>query len=190
MPTGMARWGFFTSSPAEETQAEVWERRGAPCCGCVLRYSPLTCGGDAVKPYEGIKTGGSARKDPRPAEGQEATRTKEFLWGCRTGQTGDDKEDGGSRGAQTLSASLLFFTHFRLELLVIFKISSGFKLQFFRFPLTKPEMMTNMSTTMLMLVKTLFTQADSFTPNVSRPAKFRQRKYIPIILMVKNNAGV
>lgn len=60
-------------------------------------------------------------------------------------------------------------THFRLELLVLLKISSGFKLQFFRFPLTKPEMMTNTSTTTLMLVKTLLTQADSFTPNASRP---------------------
>lgn len=60
-------------------------------------------------------------------------------------------------------------TYFRLELLVLLKISSGFKLQFFRFPLTKPEMMTNRSTTTLMLVKTLLTQADSFTPNASRP---------------------
>lgn len=60
-------------------------------------------------------------------------------------------------------------THLRLELLVLLKISSGFKLQFFRFPLTKPEMMTNTSTTTLMLVKTLLTQADSFTPNASRP---------------------
>lgn len=180
MPTGMARWGFFTSSPAEETQPEVWERRDAPCCGYLFRYSPLTCGGDAVKPYKGIEAGGSTRKDPRPAERQEATRTMELPWGHRTGQTGDDKEDVWSRrrvggGAQMYSASLIFFTNFRLELLVIFKISSGFKLQFFRFPLTKPEMMTNMSTTTLMLVKTLFTQADSFTPNASRPAKFPEK---------------
>lgn len=66
---------------------------------------------------------------------------------------------------------LLVFTHFTLELPVAFRISSGFKLQFLRFPFTKPEMMTNTSTTTLMLVKTLFTQADSFTPNASRPAK-------------------
>lgn len=69
------------------------------------------------------------------------------------------------------SATLLFFTHFRLELPAACRISSGFKLQFLRFPFTKPEMMTNTSTTTLMLVKTLFTQADSFTPKASRPAQ-------------------
>lgn len=54
-------------------------------------------------------------------------------------------------------------------MLLLLRISSGFKLQFFRFPLTKPEPMTNTSTTTLMLVKTLLTQADSFAPNASRP---------------------
>lgn len=41
--------------------------------------SHLTRGGKAVKPYEGIKTGGGTRKDAGPAEGHEATRAKEFL---------------------------------------------------------------------------------------------------------------
>lgn len=61
------------------------------------------------------------------------------------------------------------FTHFRLELLVPLRISSGFKFQFFRLPLTKPEMITNSNTTTLMQVNTLFTMADSFTPNASSP---------------------
>ncbi|TNN51868.1 hypothetical protein EYF80_037964 [Liparis tanakae] len=41
-------------------------------------------------------------------------------------------------------------------------------------PLTKPEMMTNRSTSTLMEVKTLLTQADSFTPN-DRSPKMRRR---------------
>lgn len=61
------------------------------------------------------------------------------------------------------------FTHFRLELLEALRISSGFKFQFFRLPLTKPEMITNSNTTTLMQVNTLFTMADSFTPNASSP---------------------
>lgn len=36
-------------------------------------------------------------------------------------------------------------------------------------PLTKPEMMTNKSTSTLIEVKTLLTQADSFTPNDRSP---------------------
>lgn len=43
-------------------------------------YSRLTCGGNAVKPYEGIKTGGSTRQDSRPAKGHEATSTEAFYW--------------------------------------------------------------------------------------------------------------
>lgn len=53
----------------------------------------LTCGGDAVKAYEGIKTGGGTRKDPRPAERHEATRPEDVLRRCRTGQTGDSEEE-------------------------------------------------------------------------------------------------
>lgn len=36
-------------------------------------------------------------------------------------------------------------------------------------PLTKPEMMTNNRTSTLIEVKTLFTQADSFTPKERSP---------------------
>lgn len=41
--------------------------------------------------------------------------------------------------------------------------------QLYASPLTKPEMMTNKSTSTLIEVKTLLTQADSFTPNDRSP---------------------
>lgn len=62
------------------------------------------------------------------------------------------------------------FTHLKLEFLVALMTSSGFRFQFFKFPFTKPEMITNTSTTTLIQVNTLFTMADSFTPNASSPA--------------------
>lgn len=43
-------------------------------------------------------------------------------------------------------------------------------------PLTKPEMMTNRSTNTLMEVKTLLTQADSFTPNDRSPEQEQRQQ--------------
>lgn len=83
MPTGMARWGFFTSSPGEpkkkNTPGGVREAGCNQVANTRSGNSHLTCGGDAVKAYEGIKTGGGTGKDPRPAERQESTRTEELL---------------------------------------------------------------------------------------------------------------
>lgn len=54
-------------------------------------------------------------------------------------------------------------------LVVLFKISAGFRFQFLRDPLISPAITTNSSTSTLMQVNTLFTIADSFTPNASNP---------------------
>lgn len=58
-------------------------------------------------------------------------------------------------------------THFSLKLLL--RISSGFRFQFLRDPLIKPAITTNTNTSTLTQVNTLFTIADSFTPNASSP---------------------
>lgn len=60
--------------------------------------------------------------------------------------------------------------------MVVLRISSGFKFQFFEFPLTKPEMTTNSSTSTLMQVNILFTKADSFTPNARSPTGREKRE--------------
>lgn len=48
-------------------------------------------------------------------------------------------------------------------------MSSGSICQFFKVPLTRPEITMNSKTRTLIHVKTLFTIADSLTPNASRP---------------------
>lgn len=53
--------------------------------------------------------------------------------------------------------------------MVTFTSDSSDIFQFSPSPFTKPEMMTNKSTSTLMEVKTLLTQADSFTPNDRSP---------------------
>lgn len=53
--------------------------------------------------------------------------------------------------------------------MVTFMRDSSDIFQFAESPLTKPEMMTNNSTSTLTEVKTLLTQADSFTPNDRSP---------------------
>lgn len=53
-------------------------------------------------------------------------------------------------------------------------------------PLTKPEMMTNKSTSTLTEVKTLLTQADSFTPNDKSPGwsqRIKKKKWTEMLLM-------
>lgn len=49
-------------------------------------------------------------------------------------------------------------------------------------PLTKPEMMTNKSTSTLMEVKTLLTQADSFTPKDRSPGMSKKVAELSIVL--------
>lgn len=53
--------------------------------------------------------------------------------------------------------------------MVAFIRDSSVIFQLFVSPLTKPEMMTNKSTSTLIEVKILLTEADSFTPNDSSP---------------------
>lgn len=40
---------------------------------------PLTCSGDAVKPYKGVKTGGGTGEDSGETKWHEAAGTKIFL---------------------------------------------------------------------------------------------------------------
>lgn len=49
-------------------------------------------------------------------------------------------------------------------------------------PLTKPETMTNKSTSTLTDVKTLLTQADSFTPNDRSPGMSKKATQLSSIL--------
>lgn len=53
--------------------------------------------------------------------------------------------------------------------MVVLIRDSSVKFQLFVSPLTKPAMMTNKSTSTLIEVKILFTEADSFTPNDRSP---------------------
>lgn len=57
-----------------------------------------------------------------------------------------------------------------LATMVAFISDSSLIFQLFVSPLTKPAMMTNTSTSTLIEVKILLTEADSFTPNDSSPA--------------------
>lgn len=63
-------------------------------------------------------------------------------------------------------------TYFPLELLL--RISAGFTSQFLRDPLIRPAITTNSNTSTLTQVNTLFTMADSFTPNANKPKTIRR----------------
>lgn len=58
--------------------------------------------------------------------------------------------------------------------LVTFIRDSSVMVQFSLSPLTKPETMTKRRTSTLTEVKTLLTEADSFTPNDKSPARGKQ----------------
>lgn len=60
--------------------------------------------------------------------------------------------------------------------MVTFTRDSSVIFQLYVSPLTKPEMMTNRRTSTLTEVKTLLTQADSFTPNDRSPGRQAQRR--------------
>lgn len=60
---------------------------------------------------------------------------------------------------------------------VVLMISSTVRFQFFRFPLIKPAMMTNSSTSTFTAVKILLTIADSFTPKARTPEKGSDSRY-------------
>lgn len=55
--------------------------------------------------------------------------------------------------------------------------------QFCVSPLTKPEMMTNKRTSTLIEVKTLLTQADSFTPNDRSPGLRKKAKEVSTMMI-------
>lgn len=58
-----------------------------------------------------------------------------------------------------------------------FRRESSLMYQLLMFPFMKPERITNSNTRMLTAVKTLFTMADSFTPNARIPRKKTHKKY-------------
>lgn len=66
--------------------------------------------------------------------------------------------------------------------MVTFTRDSSEICQFCVSPLTKPEMMTNRSTSTLIEVKNLLTQADSFTPNDSSPGRSEEETELSSLL--------
>lgn len=54
---------------------------------------------------------------------------------------------------------------------VAFRMTSSVINQFFRFPLMKPAVMTNINTSILTLVNILLTVVDSFTPYARRAVR-------------------
>lgn len=68
-----------------------------------------------------------------------------------------------------------------LALADIFLRNSSLIFQFATFPFTKPATITKSRTRIFTAVKTLFTQADSFTPKDKRPiGKEKIIKFLPV----------
>lgn len=74
-----------------------------------------------------------------------------------------------------VKAAVLLGGKNHLVSLVTFISDSSAIVQFSMSPLTNPEMMTNRRTSTLTEVKTLLTDADSFTPNDKSPVRGKQK---------------
>lgn len=154
---------------------------------------PLTCGRDTVKPDKSIKAGSSAWENTADAKWHEPSLSqivRWIRWPCVTTKKErrrkksitynlNDKQmwlymtrlNNGALIARTRRIHLRQ-TYFPLELLL--RISAGFSCQFLRDPLIRPAITTNSNTSTLTQVNTLFTIADSFTPNANKPETIRR----------------
>lgn len=167
IPIGMALCGFFTSSPKGGKYNQMWGGKNdtQQILGILSNLwwqcsqTPQRRKSKSQHP-KGLRS--SRRAWTRPHRWLPHPLQKQKRWKERDQNVNETFKPPKHEQS---------FTHFTVEFLVEFRMSSGFKLQFFLSPLTNPEMMTNSSTSTLMQVKTLLTRADSLTPNTSRPAK-------------------